>query len=479
MGRRLLMLSHERLYIGGDWVLPNSPDSAIPVLNPATEEVLGEVPAADPVDAARAAATARSAFPGWAARAPAERAEHLARMHAALKARVDEVARMVAQEVGTPLERSAEWQAKQPVDVLGGYVELASRHVFEETVGNSLVISEPVGVAACITPWNFPLHQAMLKVAPALAAGCTVVLKPASLAPLNAYVLAEAVEEAGLPQGVFNLVPGPGPAVGEALAQHHDVDMVSFTGSSSAGRRLAAVASAGLKRSMLELGGKSANVILDDADLATAVPDGVHNCFANAGQTCAAWTRMLVPESLLADVEALAAETAAGYRLGDPLDPQTTLGPVISAEQRSNVLRHVAAGVTEGARLILGDLSAPASPDRGYFVGPTVLSGVRREMTVAQEEIFGPVLCILPYSSEAEAVEIANDSAYGLSGAVWSADADRAMRVARQIRTGQVFVNGASFNYQAPFGGFKDSGWGREFGEYGLSEYLDHKAVQL
>jgi aldehyde dehydrogenase (NAD+) len=472
-------VNHQRLYIGGEWVLPDSPGDAMPVINPATGQPLGEIPRTGPADAARAAAAARAALPGWSATAPAARAEYLSRLCSVLEARVPDIARTVAQEVGTPIERSLEWQAEQPVHVLAGYVELARSHAFERMIGNSLVISEPVGVAACITPWNFPLHQAMLKVAPALAAGCTVVLKPASLAPLNAYLLAQAVHDAGLPPGVFNLVPGPGPTVGEALARCPDVDMVSFTGSSQAGRGLAALASAALKRTTLELGGKSANVILDDADLATAVHDGVHNCFANAGQTCAAWTRMLVPENMLSEVEMLAAQTAAGYRLGDPLDPRTTLGPVISAQQRSSVLSHVAAGVKQGARLVLGGLSAPAEPARGYFVSPTVLSQVRTEMTVAREEIFGPVLCIMPYSSEAEAVEIANDSVYGLSGAVWSADAGRALGVARQIRTGQVFINGAAFNYHAPFGGFKESGWGREFGEYGLEEYLEPKAVQL
>jgi aldehyde dehydrogenase (NAD+) len=472
-------MNYQHLYIAGEWVLPDSPGDDVAVVNPSNGEVLGVVPSAGAVDAARAAQAARTAFPSWAAASPAQRAECLSRLHVALGARVPEVARTVAQEVGTPIERSLEWQARQPVNVLGGYVELARGHQFERTIGNSLVISDPVGVAACITPWNFPLHQAMLKVAPALAAGCTVILKPASLAPLNAYLLAQAIEEAGLPRGVFNLVPGPGSVLGAALACHPDVDMVSFTGSSQAGRELAAVASGCLKRTTLELGGKSANVILDDADLNVAVPDGVHNCFANAGQTCAAWTRMLVPQHMLPVVEDLAAETAAGYRLGDPLEPQTTLGPVISAQQQATVLRHIATGVKEGARLVVGSTSPPAEPARGYFVGPTVLSGVSREMTVAQEEIFGPVLCIIPYSSEAEAIEIANDSAYGLSGAVWSADANRAVAVARQIRTGQVFINGAAFNYQAPFGGFKESGWGREFGEYGLEEYLEPKAIQL
>jgi aldehyde dehydrogenase (NAD+) len=474
-----MMLTRERLYIGGSWSLPHSPGAMVPVGNPATEEVLGEIAAAGPEDAARAATAARVAFPDWASTPPAARAECLARLHSALEARVDEVARTVAQEVGTPIERSVEWQARQPVDVLGGYVDLARHHGFERTIANSLVIGEPVGVVACITPWNFPLHQAMLKVAPALAAGCAVILKPSMLAPLNAYLLADAVDEAGLPPGVFNLLPGAGAGVGQSLACHPDVDMVSFTGSSQTGRELAAVASARLKRTTLELGGKSANVILDDADLAVAIPDGVHNCFANAGQTCAAWTRMLVPERMLGEAEELAADTAKAYRLGDPLDPHTTLGPVISAQQRESVLRHVATGVKEGARLVLGGASPPEQPARGYFVSPTVLSGARPEMTVAREEIFGPVLCIMPYSSEAEAIAIANDSAYGLSGAVWSADQSRALAVARQIRTGQIFLNGAAFNYQAPFGGFKESGWGREFGEYGLEEYLEPKAVQF
>ena len=408
-----------------------------------------------------------------------ERGEALDRIADGIEARVDEIASIVSQEVGTPIERSLEWQAKQPVTVTRHYAQLARAFEVDRTLDNSLVVHDPVGVVACITPWNFPLHQIMLKVAPALAAGCTVVLKPSGLAPLTAFILAEVMENAGLPPGVFNLVSGPGASVGEALAVNPRVDMVSFTGSTSAGKGVATLAAESIKRFTLELGGKSPSLVLEDADLEEAVASSVHNCYANAGQTCAAWTRLLVPRGLLLRVEAIAAETAEGYVLGDPLDPATTMGPLVSSLQRDTVRGFIATGVDEGATLVTGDMEPPSGLDKGYFVKPTVFSNVGPDLVIAREEIFGPVLAIQPYDTIDDAVRLANDSVFGLSGAVWSADQKRALAVARRLQTGQVFVNGAAFNYRAPFGGYKQSGMGREFGEYGLEEYLELKAIQL
>ena len=361
----------------------------------------------------------------------------------------------------------------------GSMAQIVDGFPFEEQVGNSAIVREPVGVVGAITPWNYPLHQIAAKVAPALAAGCTVVLKPSEVAPLNAFILAEIIDEVGLPHGVFNLVTGVGPVVGEAIAAHPDVDMVSFTGSTRAGRRVSELASQTVKRVALELGGKSPNVILDDADLERAVVDGVGKCYLNSGQTCSALTRMIVPRSKLGEVEAIAAKAAETYTTGDPFDSGTRLGPLVSAVQRERVRNYINKGVEEGARLVTGGAEAPEGLDRGYFVRPTVFSDVRTDMTIAQEEIFGPVLAIIPYDTEDEAVEIANDTIYGLAGGVWSGDPERAKAVARRIRTGQVEVNGGSFNPMAPFGGYKQSGHGRELGKFGLEEYLEVKSLQL
>ena len=330
-----------------------------------------------------------------------------------------------------------------------------------------------------ITPWNYPLHQIAAKVAPALAAGCTVVLKPSEVAPLNAFVLAEVMHEIGLPPGVFNLVSGTGSDVGEAVARHREVDIVSFTGSTRAGKRVAELAAATVKRVTLELGGKSATVILPDADFDRAVPAGVTMCFLNSGQTCNALTRMLVPRDRLRETEEIAVRTAESYTLGNPLDDTTRIGPLVSAAQRERVRAYIQNGIDEGAKLVIGGVDPPEGLEKGFFVRPTVFSEVRRDMTIAQEEIFGPVLSILPYDTEDEAIEIANDSVYGLAGAVWAADAARATGVARRIRTGQVDINGGSFNPLAPFGGFKQSGHGRELGKFGLEEYLEIKSLQL
>ncbi|WP_406043646.1 aldehyde dehydrogenase family protein [Micromonospora sp. NBC_00898] len=470
------LLVRRHLHIGGGWVDPTEGD-VIPVENPATGDIVGQVPAGTPADVDRAVAAARDAFPGWAATAPAERAAHLDRLHTALAARADEIARTVALELGTPLKLAARVQTGLPLTVLRGMVDLAARPALEETVGNSLVVREPVGVVGAITPWNYPLHQVVAKVAPALAAGCTVVLKPSELTPLTAYLLFDAVTEAGLPPGVVNLVPGTGPVVGEALAAHPDVDLVSFTGSTATGRRIAHLAADRIARVALELGGKSANLILADADLATAVKVGVGNAFLNSGQTCTAWTRMLVHRSRYAEALDLVAAAAAAYTLGDPLDPATRLGPLVSAAQAERVRGHVERALADGARLVAGGPDAPLPP-RGHFVAPTVLADVHPDSALAQEEVFGPVLAVIPFADTDEAVAIANNSRYGLAGAVWSADEEAAVAVARRLRTGQVDVNGGAFNPLAPFGGYKQSGLGRELGAYGVDEFTEIKAIQ-
>jgi len=469
-------LARTDFYLDGRWVTASGGET-IPVHNPATEEVIAAVPAGTAADVDRAVAAARAAFDGWAATPPAERAAHLDRLHAALSSRADEIARTVALELGAPLKLATRVQAALPLTVLHSYVELAAHPATEETVGNSTVVREPVGVVGAITPWNYPLHQVVAKLAPALAAGCTVVLKPSELTPLVSYLLFDAIHEAGLPPGVVNLVTGTGPVVGEAIAAHPDVDMVSFTGSTATGRRISHLAADRIARVALELGGKSANVVLDDADLLTAVKVGVGNAFLNSGQTCTAWTRMLVHRSRYDEALELAAKVAAGYRLGDPFDPATRLGPLVSAAQRERVRGHVTRGLADGGRLVAGGPDAPV-PDRGWYVAPTVIADVDPDSALAQEEVFGPVLAVIPVDDDDHAVAVANNSRYGLAGAVWSADEERAVRVARRMRTGAVDVNGAPFNPLAPFGGYKQSGIGRELGRHGLAEFLQTKSIQ-
>ncbi|HVL34899.1 MAG TPA: aldehyde dehydrogenase family protein [Burkholderiales bacterium] len=473
------MLNRDKLFIGGRWVAPAGRET-IDVHNAGTGEVMGRVPAGTAQDVDSAVAAARAALEGWSQTPPAERAQALEKISAALKARADEIARLIAQEVGMPLKMASRIQAGLPIANFANYARLVRDFSFEERVGNSVVVREPVGVVGAITPWNYPLHQIALKVAPALAAGCTVVLKPSEVAPFNAFLLAEAAEAAGLPGGVFNLVTGYGQPAGEALVKHPQVDMISFTGSTRAGKRISELAAQTVKRVALELGGKSASVILDDADFAAAVKSTVNGCYLNSGQTCTALTRMLVPASRYEEAATLAADAARSFTVGDPLAETTKLGPLTSQAQLERVRAYIRKGLDEGAELLAGGLEPPeGAPPGGYYVRPTVFGRVRNDMTIAQEEIFGPVLSIIPYQDEADAVRIANDSVYGLAGAVWSKDDARAQRVARRIRAGQVDVNGGAFNMNAPFGGFKQSGHGREAGVYGLEEFLEYKSLQL
>jgi acyl-CoA reductase-like NAD-dependent aldehyde dehydrogenase len=473
------MLVRDRFFIGGQWVAPSGRET-IDVHNAGTGEVMGRVPAGTEKDIDAAVAAARSAFESWSALAPDRRAEYLEKISAALKARADELAKTIAQEVGMPLKMAGRIQAGLPIANFANYAKLAKEFTFEQKVGNSLVVREPVGVVGAITPWNYPLHQITLKVAPALAAGCTVVLKPSEVAPFNAFILAEAAESAGLPKGVLNIVTGYGAAAGEALVKHPGVDMISFTGSTRAGKRISELAAQSVKRVALELGGKSASLILDDADLAAAVKGTVNGCYLNSGQTCTALTRMLVPQSKYEEAAKIAAELAKGFTVGDPLAETTRLGPLTSKAQLERVRGYIRKGMKEGAELVAGGVEPPEGvPAGGYYVRPTVFGKVRNDMTIAQEEIFGPVLSIIPYKDEEDAIRIANDTMYGLAGAVWSKDEARAQRVARRIRAGQVDVNGGAFNMNAPFGGFKQSGHGREAGVYGLEEFLEYKSLQL
>ncbi|MFE6777674.1 aldehyde dehydrogenase family protein [Streptomyces sp. NPDC057702] len=472
------MKSHDGMYIDGAW-RPAAGTDTIEVVNPADERVIGTVPAGTALDVDTAVRAARAALPGWSAIAPAERGGYLAALRDGLAARREEIAETVADELGAPIGFSRVVHADLPIAVADSYAELAKTYAFEERIANSTVLREPVGVVGAITPWNYPLHQIVAKVAPALAAGCTVVVKPAENTPLVARLLAEVVAAARLPAGVFNLVTGVGAVAGQALAEHPGVDLVSFTGSTAVGRRIGASAGAAVKRVALELGGKSANVILPGADLTRAVKVGVGNVIANAGQTCSAWTRMLVHTDQYEEAVALAAAAAARYEPADPRHPDTRLGPVVSARQRDRVRGYIDQGVAEGARLVAGGTEAPEGRERGYYVRPTVFADVTPEMTIAQEEIFGPVLTILRYADVDDAVRIANDSAYGLAGAVWAADEATAVAVARRLDTGQVDINGGRFNPLAPFGGYKHSGVGRELGVHGLTEYLQTKSLQL
>jgi len=471
------MLVRDSFYIDGAWVAPAASET-LDVIDSTTEEVFATIPAGTPADVDRAVQAAYRAFPAWAATPAKDRGALLQKMAEGLQARAGEMADVISHEVGMPRTLTEPVQVGLPT---GEFIDNASRaasYVWQEEIGNSLVVKEPVGVVGAITPWNFPLYQIVLKVAPALAAGCTVLLKPSEVAPINAFILAEIIHEVGLPKGVFNLVTGLGPVVGEAIAGHPLVDKVSFTGSTRAGKRVMEICAQSVKRVSLEMGGKSANIILDDADLAAAVPAGVMGCYMNSGQTCSALTRMIVPRSKLAEVEQLAAAAAAGFAPGDPFAATTGLGPLVSAVQRDNVRNYIKKGIEEGATLVTGGPDAPDGLGTGFFVQPTIFSNVSNDMTIAREEIFGPVLSIIPFDTEQEAIDIANDTEYGLAGSVWAGDKDHAIEIAQKLRTGQVDVNGGNFNPAAPFGGYKSSGIGRERGAFGFEEFLEVKSIQ-
>lgn len=469
--------TRHKIFVGGTWVTPSG--ETCKVENPATEQIIGTVRDASTADATDAVAAAVRANEGWSATTPQYRSALLRDLSTALRDRENLLVDTLVAEVGCPVEVARSSQLGQAFAVLDHYTELLQTFSFEEEVRHTRVRREPAGVVAAITPWNFPLYQLMAKVAPALAAGCPVVAKPAELTPLSAFLLADAFEEIGLPAGVFNLVPGPGVEVGELLASHPDVDVVSFTGSIGVGRRVASLSAATVKRVCLELGGKSASIVLSGADVEDAVTATVSNVMFNSGQACAAWTRLLVPETHLDTALAAAASAANKIVVGDPMADCTEVGPVISAPQRDSVLRHIDHAVTEGATIVAGGSELLPGLSSGHYVRPTVIAGVSPDSPIAQEEVFGPVLVILPYTDVDEAVGIANATPYGLGGAVWGADTDEAFAVAQRLRTGRVDINGADWNPAAPFGGYKQSGNGREMGRWGMDEYLEVKAVQM
>lgn len=470
-------LSRDAIYVDGEWRTPAG-TAGIEVHEAATEEVMATVPSADGADVEAAVAAARTAFPGWSGTPVVERARLLRALADGLEARGDELATVMAREVGTPIATASRVQVGLGLAVFRSMADLVEQFPAEERIGSSLVLRVAAGVVGAITPWNYPLYQLAAKVGPALAAGCTSVVKPSSVAPLAAYVVAEVASDIGLPPGVLNVVTGRGAEAGEVLVQHPDVDLVSLTGSTEAGARVAALAAAGIKRTTLELGGKSAFVICPDADLAAAVDAAVRSAFVNNGQTCSATSRLVVPRALLAEVEDRLVAAVGAMAVGDPLDPGTQLGPVASAAQYRSIQEYLDIAADEGTVLVGGPGRA-ADRDRGWFVRPTVVSRLDNRARVAREEIFGPVLAVVPVQDVEEAVRVANDSDYGLSGAVYAGDVDGAIAVARRLRTGQVSVNGGRFNVLAPFGGFRRSGVGRELGPHGLAEYSELVSLQL
>ncbi len=467
---------NRQFYIDGAWVDPIEPKE-LKVINPATEEVAGVISMGSSKDVDRAVMAARRAFDSYSRSTPAERLALLERMLAAYKAHYDEIAQAISIEMGAPITLSKTSQTGIGVGHISAMIDVLKNFKFEEMRGTVRLVQEPVGVCALITPWNWPMNQVAAKVVPALAAGCTMVLKPSEYSPFSAIIWAKVMHEAGVPAGVFNLINGDGNGVGAPLSSHREVDMVSFTGSTRAGSEVARNAAASVKRVHQELGGKSPNVLLDDADFERAVTKSVLHVFQNSGQSCNAPTRMLVPAAKLAEVEAIAKRVAESVVTGDPASEKTNLGPLVSKVQFERVEGYIAKGIAEGAKVVIGGSGRPDGLSKGYFVKPTIFSNVRNDMTIAREEIFGPVLCILPYDSEEQAVQIANDTPYGLAAYVWSKDNLHARRIGAQIRAGQVTLNGASGNMNTPFGGFKMSGNGREWGEFGLRDFLEVKAV--
>ncbi|MEU1588204.1 aldehyde dehydrogenase family protein [Micromonospora sp. NPDC005710] len=462
-------------WIGGETITGSA--GTLPVVNPATGEIVAETPAGTAADVDRAVTAARAAFAAWSATTPQHRADVLRRLGAGLAARAEEIAQAITAEMGSPIGMSRTAQVAFPAAVVESIAGLADDFAWTEDVGNSLIVREPIGVVGAITPWNFPLQQIVSKLAPALLAGNTMVFKPSENAPLTARILAEAAAEAGVPAGVFNVVYGTGATVGEAISAHPDIDMISFTGSTRAGQRISAVAAATVKRVALELGGKGANIILDDADLPTAVQQGVMMAFANGGQVCGAWPRMLAPTARQDEVVALAVEAAKQYTVGDPGDEATRIGPMASEAHRQKVVGYIERGIADGARLVFGGPERPEGLTVGAYLQPTIFADVDPASAIAQDEIFGPVLTIIPYADEEEAVAIANGTLYGLTSGVFG-EPEHAMAVARRLRVGQVDVNAGHWNPLAPFGGYKHSGNGREFGRLGLEEFLETKSIQ-
>ena len=472
------MQVYEKLYIDGKWVKPNS-STSIEVTNPTNEQVIGKIPAGNTSDVDLAISAAKKAFPIWSKSSIEERINILNLLSNEIKESTEELAQTITAEVGTPIGYSRMAMVGTPRVVTRSYAKILENFQWQEEVRNSIIVKEPIGVCAFITPWNFPLHQIIGKVAPALAAGCTMILKPSKEAPLNAFLLAEIMDKIGVPKGVFNLVSGHGSEIGEYLSEHSDIDMVSFTGSTNAGIRVSQAAAPTVKRVTLELGGKSANVALKDADPTLVGKMAISGCYQNSGQTCSALTRLIIPSEMKEEVCEVIVNRLARYTAGDPLDENTRCGPMVSFKQQESVTSYIESGINEGATLLSGGLGMPESLDSGFFVKPTVFADVSPEMTIWKEEIFGPVLVIATYESEEEALALANDSIYGLSGAVWSADQEKAINFAKEMRTGQVSINGGHFNVSAPFGGYKMSGNGRELGLQGLEEFLEIKSIQL
>lgn len=470
-------MSHEKqFYINGQWVEPKG-DRTVDVINPATEEVVATIALGNEEDVNIAVAAARKAFESYSQTSREERIALLERVIEIFQRRSDEFAKAISLEMGAPAKLSKYAQAPSGTGHFAAALKALKEFEFEERIGNTLVVKEPIGVCGLITPWNWPINQLACKIAPALATGCTMVLKPSEVAPLSALLLAEVLDEAGVPAGVFNLVNGDGPTVGSAMSGHPDIDMMSFTGSTGAGRQVMKNGAETIKRVALELGGKSANILLDDVDFEKTITHGVMSCMNNSGQSCNAPTRMLVPNSRMDEAAAIAKAVAAKVKAGAPDGADTVIGPVVSKAQWSKIQDLIAKGIDEGAKLVVGGTGRPEGLDKGYYVQPTVFSHVTTEMTIAREEIFGPVLSIIGYENEEDAIRIANDTRYGLSGYVSSGDLDRARKVARQIRTGMVHLNGAPLDNNAPFGGYKESGNGREWGHYGFEDFLEVKSI--
>jgi aldehyde dehydrogenase (NAD+) len=465
-----------KFYINGRWVDPSVP-RVVEVVNPATEEAFGRVSLGSSADVDRAVSAARAAFATYSRTSKAERIALLQKVIAYYQERLDDLAGTISMEMGAPISLATAAQAPMGLTQLNTALEVLKDYEFERARGNTLIIKEPIGVCGFITPWNWPMNQIMCKVAPALAAGCTIVLKPSEVTPLSAIILAEVMDAAGAPAGVFNLVNGDGAGVGTAISRHPDIDMVSITGSTRAGVLVAKAAADSVKRVTQELGGKSANIVLNDADLREAVTHGVQKCFGNSGQSCTAPSRMFVHQSQHSEALEIAKQVATSLAVGDPSSPDTTMGPVANQSQYEKIQALIQKGIDEGAELVCGGTGGPKGLATGCYVKPTVFGNVRNDMTIAREEIFGPVIAILPYETEGEAIALANDSEYGLSGCVYSGDLAHAVAVASKLRTGQVHINGASADFTAPFGGYKRSGNGREWGIEGFEELLETKAL--